>query len=718
MTLYKIDIPACYLKLILFVVFSFAPLRVMALPDSGQYCAAPEFISEDSKLQNDVSDKEKYLRVLIQDKQNGCVISNKEKSLIENFALLNELEIKWIGIDEEWKLLPELVKGNGDIIVAQDKDIDGGTEGLINFTHSWTNASYKVVERSDSSRITRVDDLAGRQVVAYESSDVWNTLVEFKEILTGMVLEEIPATMPEAEVMKNVKTGQYDLAIIDSMFLDEYLPNNPDLRASFNFTAERNMAWAVSADASDLHKTLNHYLNQQALTHNVETIYFDDLPLLKDRGVIRIITNSNPSHYYLQKGKLLGFEYELIRNFASNHRMRVEVVIAENQEQMFKLLQQGKGDIVAASLPGNLLEVHKEIQYTNPYDYSSPVIVGRQTDGKLLDLRELKGRRITLSQDSPYWKFMSELQKQNMEFELVKTDDGINLEGTLLMVAMGMYDLTVIGSHELNSSYAKGIGLQPQFVLAEPSAHQWAVRYSNQQLLTELNRFIKNEYRSKRYNVLHAKYFNQPKNKRIAKNERLTQFTSLSPYDDLTQTYANRYGFDWRLITALMFQESQFNPDANSYAGAVGLMQLIPSTAELMGVSDTNNPETSIYAGIRYLSYLRDKFEDTLSLQDRTWFALASYNAGYGRVKKARELATTMGLDKDQWFDNVELAMLALAKPYYNEGKQERYCRCGQAVVYVREIRTRYNNYIRLMEKQYVALYQPINKVISRRLIN
>ncbi len=122
-----------------------------------------------------------------------------------------------------------------------------------------------------------------------------------------------------------------------------------------------------------------------------------------------------------------------------------------------------------------------------------------------------------------------------------------------------------------------------------------------------------------------------------------------------------------------------------------------------MGVSDTHNAESNIYAGVRYLSYLRNKFEESLLLQDRMWFTLASYNAGYGRVKRARALAEKMGLNKDLWFDNVELAMMTLAKPYMKNGEQVRYCRCGQTVVYVREIRTRYFNYIRLIETQNIA---------------
>jgi peptidoglycan lytic transglycosylase F len=641
------------------------------------------------------------LRVLLQRKTNACVISQTEKELLEEFANINDLDLNWIYVDNDWQLLPELMSGNADIIVAQDQGLSAGIKDEINFTHSWTNATYKIVERSDNSRINRIEDLAGRQVAAFKSSPVWNKLIELTESQTGFLLQEIPPATSYKEVMQRIKTGEYDLAVIDSLFLDTYLPLDSGLQASFSLFNERKMAWAVRTDAGELHKTLNQYLNKQHLTHDVATVYFEDLSSIKDRGILRVITSTNPSHYYLQKGKLRGFEYELLKEFALQHKLRIDVVLANSKEEMFTLLREGKGDVIAASLPSSMLSAEDSIQYTAPYHYASPVIVGRDTGDLIIDISDLSGRRITLSDDSPYWDYMLQLKQQGLEFELVKADAGVNMEGTLLMVALGMYDLSVVGNHQIKSANIKAAGLKAQFVLSEPLAHNWAVRTDEQQLNNALNTFIENEYRSANYNVLHAKYFEQPQIQK--NNDRLTRFSSISPYDDVTQHYADRYGFDWRLITALMFQESQFNPKAYSYAGAEGLMQLIPATAKLMGVSDTHNAESNIYAGIRYLDYLRNKFEESLLLQDRMWFTLASYNAGYGRVKRARALAEKMGLDKDLWFDNVELAMMGLAKPYMEDGKQVHYCRCGQTVVYVREIRTRYFNYIRLMETQNIA---------------
>lgn len=152
---------------------------------------------------------------------------------------------------------------------------------------------------------------------------------------------------------------------------------------------------------------------------------------------------------------------------------------------------------------------------------------------------------------------------------------------------------------------------------------------------------------------------------------------------------------------AMMFQESRFDPTALSRAGAFGLMQLLPSTQDFLRVRDPAQPEQSIQAGVRYLDYLRSRFEDELMPEERTWFALAAYNAGLGRVREARGKARRMGLDDKVWFANVEQAMLALAEPVRRrDGELVRRCRCGETVVYVREIRTRYFNYLRYLRAQ------------------
>ncbi len=675
----------------------------------NDYCQSPNpaqleqglyELNSDSHM--DAISKRGFLRVLLVKNSNGCSVSNIEKELLEQFASSHDLDVKWVYVENEWNLLPGLLADKGDIIIGQHNKFSTGMDRQLDFTFTWTNASLQIVQRANSGRISKLEDLAGRQVAAYSHSDAWSVLSVLDEKLPGFVLEEIPADMTYLDVMQRVSSGEYDLAVADSLFLKSYLPYHQDLIADFSLTSNRSMAWAIPSDSNLLKTKLNTYLGQQHVTHDVTSVYFDDMSGIRERGILRVITSSNPSHYYLHNGNLYGFEYELIKHFAEQERLRVDVIVARTRAEMFRLLREGKGDIIAASLPAGLMQTDKRIGFTAPYSYGNPVLIGRDSDAAVLDMRELDGRRVTLPADSPYWDYMLELQEQGADFELVRAEPGINMEGTLLMVALGMYDLTVIGNHQYKNRFSNTIGVTSVFNLSEPIGHRWAARANNTVLLRSLNNYIENSYRGEHYNVLHARYFERetlPK----ASEYNTSRISSLSPFDAKIQKYANEYGFDWRLITALMFQESRFNPSAESDVGAEGLMQLIPTTAELMGVSDTEHPETSINAGIRYLDYLRGKFEKGLALEDRMWFTLASYNAGYGRVKYARQLATEMGLDANRWFNNVELAMMKMAEPYKREGETRRRCRCGQTVVYVREIRTRYFNYIRLTESLRIA---------------
>ena len=679
---------------------------------AAEFCHAPgfsgRFIEPAPRPQADPAQRpDQRLRVLLQYPVHACAISKKERRLIEGYAAANDLRIDWRYVADAGQLLPALAAGLGDIVLGQDQALDAESDAQAQFTYAWADSAWRIIQRRDNSAITRPEHLAGRQIAAYRDARIWPLLTALAQSIEGLDILEIPPDIPYRELLERVKTGQYDLTVADGLLLEDYLAASPELWASYSLTARRNMAWAVPPGADELLDELNQYLNRQYFTHAIATTHFDDFPAIKARGILRVITTVNPAHYYLQNGRLLGFEYELLRDFAALHKLRLDMVIARSRAEMFALLTEGKGDVIAASLPGGALNAAADILFTQPYHYASPVLVGQGSAAPMDDFSALAGRRITLSPDNPYWHYLRSLQAAGLEFELAEADEGVDLKASLALVALGVYDLTVVGSHQFNMRFAQKMDLGAGLRLAGPLAHRWALRADNRQLAAALNDYVERRYRQRHYNVLHAKYFELPPLPKT-KKPATSRIAPLSPYDDLTRLYADKYAFDWRLIIAQMFQESRFDPNAYSSAGARGLMQLIPTTARQMGVSDSQDPADNIYGGIRYLSYLRDKFEDTLLLEDRIWFTLAAYNAGYGRVKKARALAGEMGLDQNRWFANVELAMLRLARPYMQNGKRKRYCRCGQAVVYVREIRTRYFNYIRLLENQRIAAYPAV----------
>ena len=168
----------------------------------------------------------------------------------------------------------------------------------------------------------------------------------------------------------------------------------------------------------------------------------------------------------------------------------------------------------------------------------------------------------------------------------------------------------------------------------------------------------------------------------------------LSPYDAMIQREATTHGFEWPLIVAQMYQESGFNPKARSPAGAIGLMQILPRTAKEFGVKNLRDPEQAIRAGVAYLAWLHSRFEPELTVKDRIWFALAAYNAGFGHVRDARQLADQLGLDPNRWFDHVEKAMRLLSKRAYYRKTEYGYVRGYEVIKYVREIRERYRSYL------------------------
>jgi len=683
--------PLKVLSLTQVLVSTAISLVLVIAPLSSSFAAEPQHASEIELT------KSGSLRVLYQGLTDQLSsITQKEYDLVEQFALENQLATEWIAVEEDWQLMPSLIEGRGDIIIGQGESLESGLSDQISFTYSWGTTTQQVVVRTDTTQINRLEDLLVRQIALKKSSPAWSILERYLAENPTMDLHVIPEDATLEKIMLRVASGEYDVTIVESDYLQVYLPKHPEVNVAFDFSKAESRAWAVRPNAEVLQNRLGEYLNKNHLSMIVADVRLEDLPKIQERKILRVITYQSPGNYFFNNGRMHGFEYGFIKKFAESKKLSVDVVLANSHEQMRELLLSGDGDIIAASLPGNSLN-DENIKMTRAYDYSAPVIIGRDTENSLVDIRDLEGRRIALAPESPYRDFLQGIQRRGINFEIIDTDEGVNIEETLYRVSHAMHDLTILGSHQVKAELTRQYGLKALFTLSEPVPQTWAVRVSDHKLLTAVNDYIAKEYRRDTYNTLYSKYLSRPKNIKD-KSIFIAHVDKLSPYDELLKVNAERHSFDWRLLAAQMYQESHFDPEAVSYAGAEGLMQIMPATANELGVEDLNDPKTNITAGVKYMKILRDQFEQELPLEDKTWFTLASYNAGFTRVKNARALAEKMGLDSDRWFGNVEKAMLALAKPYTREGEVRRLCHCGQAVIYVREIRSLYHNYVRLTE--------------------
>jgi len=174
----------------------------------------------------------------------------------------------------------------------------------------------------------------------------------------------------------------------------------------------------------------------------------------------------------------------------------------------------------------------------------------------------------------------------------------------------------------------------------------------------------------------------------------------VSQFDDLIRSYANKLGWDWRLMAALVYQESRFNPESESWAGAKGLMQMMPKTAERFGVSDRSNPEQSLKGGTELLKLLWNRFDEVPDSVQRIKFTMAAYNCGYAHVVDARTLAEAEGIDSFHWDGEVEEAILKLSYPenYNKPIIKYGYVRGIEPYTYVNQIFSRYEQYVQFLK--------------------
>lgn len=646
--------------------------------------------------------KQDQLRILVMPMderwlpRKGSSFSDEQEMAVK---LAEELGLKavFVHVKNFEDLIPELNRGRGDVIAANLTITDSRKE-LIQFTVPLAHSIERVVSRIDDKKVTDLKSLNGRIIAFREKSSYQETIENLQKKQTAIKSRVLPGHLSSDQILDQLVSKEIDLAIMDSNILGVISGYRDDFKASLPLSKDRPLAWAIRKNNPELLKTVNQFLTHQQLTKRHESIFTDDLDAIKKRKTLRVITRNNAASYFLWRGELLGFEYELVKAFAKQHKLRVEMINAPSHEAQIPMLLEGKGDIIASFL--TITEKRKDlgVVFSQAHHKASEIIVSRADDSSIETVEDLAGRSIFVRQSSAYWETLQTLQNSGLKFNLLAVPENMETEEIINQVANGKYDLTLADNHLLDIELTWRDDIRAALVLGEVRDNAWAMRNNNPLLVSAVNKFIKKQYRSLFYNVTYQKYFKNAHKIKKYRDQRidLNPDGTLSPYDTLVKKYAREFEFDWRLIVAQMYQESRFNPKAKSWVGAQGLMQVMPRTAKEMGISNLKQPEFGIKAGVQYLNWVRDRFEPELNVKDRMWFTLAAYNAGQGHVRDARRLARQQGLNPNKWFDHVEKAMLLLSKKKFYRKARHGYVRGREPVNYVREIRSRYRAYIRL----------------------
>jgi len=622
---------------------------------------------------------------------------NLERRLAIEFAEQLQLKPVFLHVEHFNELLPSLNKGYGDIAVA-NLTITKSREQQVEFTVPVNYSYEQIITRADDRSLNSLEDLRERTLYVPMGTSFWETAQALQVSYPELKLKLLPGNTTIEQNLDRLKRGEIDLLIGDSNVLDVISTYRNDFHMPLVVSNEQYQAWAVRKKNPQLLEHLNRFLTERAVVKRQETEYFDDLPGLKKRKTLRLLTRNNAACYFLLRGQLLGFEYEIVKHFAEQHDLYLEIIVAPTHEELTKLLLEGKGDLIAAFLTPTEERREQGLAFSRPYHFAEEKLVMR-ADDKLESRADLHQRTLVARPTSAYWQTLehlqAELKQDGIIVDLQAMPEDTETEEIINRVAEGLYDLTIADSHILNIELAWRDDIKVGFTLKEAQPQAWAVRQDSPLLLQALNEFHKKEYRGLVYNVIYNRYFKDSRRIQSYQVDRISGSNdNFSPYDELVKQYSKEYLFDWRLIVAQMYQESQFDPKAKSWAGAKGLMQLMPRTAKQFKVKNRTDPEQSIKGGIEYLNWVRERFEDGIPVKDRLWFALAGYNAGWGHVQDARRLAEQKGWNPNRWFNHVEQAMLLLSKKKYAAKARHGYVRGREPVQYVHKIRERYRAYV------------------------
>ena len=403
---------------------------------------------------------------------------------------------------------------------------------------------------------------------------------------------------------------------------------------------------------------------------------------------ITVITENNAHCFYNYRGEFMGFEYDLARAFADYLVVDLRV-ITPGWEMLFEALDNRWGDFAAASIT-RTPEREKRVNFSLKYLTVQQHVIIHQDTNDITSIEELGGRTIHVRRNTSYQRRIEELQKKGISIDLV-LHDNIPTEELIRRIADKEIEITVADTNValLNRRYFPDVRMA--FAIADEQSIAWAVRKEDQDLLREMNKFFRQIVEDGTLQRIYDQYYTAVEyfdafDLKIYQ-ERLQ--TRLPEYKNLILEEAERYGFDWRLIAAIMYQESHFDPLARSYTGVRGLMQLTRNTASEMKVKNRLDPAQSIRGGVQYLNKLYGLFDD-IPATDRLWFTLASYNVGYGHVRDAQEIAAAKGLDPTKW-SSLEQTLPLLRYPRYYRQTRHGYARGTEPVRYVERIRTYYD---------------------------
>ncbi|VGM95147.1 Membrane-bound lytic murein transglycosylase F precursor [uncultured Avibacterium sp.] len=421
--------------------------------------------------------------------------------------------------------------------------------------------------------------------------------------------------------------------------------------------------------------------------------------MVQTKGKLIVGTLNNPISYFIGSEGATGFEYELTKAFADYLNVELDIRPMDSVQALFSALSAHQIDLAAANL---LYQPEKleQFQLGPAYSSASWQLVYRKGENRPNSLARLNGR-LVVAKGSELNILLNRFKEQYPDLQWTTVDQ--SQEELLLQVAESKIDYTIANSIDISITQQ----IKPQLAVAfdvtdEATIHWYLANNTYNELQAALLDFMNNAIETGLIARIEEKYFNH-----LAQFDYVDTRSYLNAIETILPKYAALFDkykgdLDWRLLAAIAYQESHWNPEATSPTGVRGMMMLTKATAERMKINNRLDAEQSIKAGAEYLHLLLAQMPNTIRQEDRIWFALCAYNMGLGHLLDVRRLTKSLGGDPDNWLDVKKNLPLLAEKRYYTNLKYG-YARGYEAFQYVENIRRYMNsivNYHRVQQNQ------------------
>ncbi len=392
-----------------------------------------------------------------------------------------------------------------------------------------------------------------------------------------------------------------------------------------------------------------------------------------DVRLIRVLVVRNKTFYFFDGAQQRGISYDFLKIFEEQLNEELATgnlkvyfgFIPVSRDQLIPALLEGRGDIAVANLTITP-ERQEVVDFSMPLLKNVRELVITGVDVKpMSSINELSGMSVHVRKSSSYHssllKANVKLQERGMPpINIVLANELLEDEDLLEMVNARLIPAVVVDSHKAHfwEQIFEDIRVHEELALRNGGSIAWAFRKNSPELEQVVNNFVKeNRKGSLMGNILFKRYLQNTSHVRNALDP--GEMEKFNATVELFKEYAGQYDFDWLMLIAQAYQESRLDQSTRSSAGAVGVMQLLPSTAadKSVSIEEITVLENNVHAGAKYMRWLRDTYfnDPDMSREEQTLFSFAAYNAGPGRVIRLRKEAEEMGLNPDIWFDNVEV---------------------------------------------------------------